>query len=162
MIEYKPTSPYTSFEDELIALRKDHRDGALPTSAYQKAVNDVLMRKQLAKAAVQIPSYWYSKYQLKDVPGNWMNPHFVHVWDISGEDKRDVTRMAIGTIYETSIYKKIVKFNETKAALEKYDVYLPIDASDLLHGGDKAMKVAIAGIMDMFTPTGLYPKPGIG
>lgn len=107
---------------------------------------------------VKLEPNWWMKYQLKDFPAIWMNPHFEYIWKHAPPDRQDVGRMGVGTYKEFNIRKRMAKFNQTKAELEKYDVFIPLTAEEYVRGGVKAAQILASAIMEVFSHTGMYSK----
>ena len=102
--------------------------------------------------------YWWSKYEKKDIPQSWTNPHLESVFDKASPDKQDVVRMAIGMIKEPNTQKKTAKFYELIEALKRYDIYIDMTPQQFFSGGQKYTKIMIAAVMEVFTPTGIYSR----
>lgn len=107
---------------------------------------------------VKLEPNWWVKYQLKDAPVAWMNPHFKYIWNHAPLDRQDVGKMSIGVHREFNTRKKIAKFNVLKDELERYDVYIPITAEQYVRGGQKAAQILASAVMEVFSFTGMYSK----
>lgn len=99
---------------------------------------------------------WWGKYQLKDFPASWMNPHFEYIWNHAPYDRKEIGKMAIGIVREPSLKRKIAMFNVLKNELMRYDVYIPLTARELLSGSQKAIKILASAVMEVFSHTGMY------
>ena len=108
-----------------------------------------------------LPAGWWSKYTLKDAPVNWINPHFVYIWDHSPLDRQNVGKMGIGVYREPNMQRKQAKFDVLKRELEKYDVYIPITYKQLIMGGQKAYDIFASAVMEVFSYTGMYGNKGL-
>lgn len=105
---------------------------------------------------IVLESNWWEKYQLKDAPLVWMNPHFEYIWNHAPHDRQDAARMGIGVYREFNVRKKIAKFNQMKAKLEEYDVFIPITAEEYVRGGNKEAQILASAVMEVFSYTGMY------
>lgn len=101
---------------------------------------------------------WWAKYTEKDVPQSWVNPHFMAVYDQASPDKQDVAKMAVGVLREPNTRKRTAKFDVLIKALEYQDVYIDVTPQQLFFGGQKYMKILMAAVMEVFTPTGIYSR----
>ena len=107
---------------------------------------------------VVLEPFWWSKYEEKDVPSSWVNPHFLSVYNQASSDKQDVGRMAVGVLREPNTRKKTAMFYELIEAFKRYDVYIDMTPQQLFYGGQKYQKIVMAAVMEVFTNTGLYAK----
>lgn len=141
-----------SFEAELKQLRQDFHDGAISKANYLEAVKGVFTRWEVTK----LESNWWAKYQLKDAPVTWINPHFESIWMQASPDKQDIARMAIGVMREINYRKKAAKYACLKEQLERQGIYTGVSIEQFMRGGVKTSQIMVAAIMEVFTPTGLY------
>ncbi len=101
---------------------------------------------------------WWAKYTEKDIPQSWVNPHFMAVYDQASPDKQDVAKMAVGVLRELNTRKRIAKFYVLIENLKRYDVYIDMTPQQAFSGNPKYMKILMAAVMEVFTPTGIYSR----
>lgn len=107
---------------------------------------------------VVLEPYWYKKYELKDAPAQWVNPHLEAVWNMGTEEQRDVGRMAIGVLMEPDTFKRSAKFNQLAQELERRDIYTGLTFGKLTYRGLEVDNIMVAAIMEVFTPTGVLSR----
>ncbi|KKK71214.1 hypothetical protein LCGC14_2916160, partial [marine sediment metagenome] len=107
---------------------------------------------------VELKTSWWSKYQFKDVPSTLNNPHLESMWRQASLDKQAIVQMAIGAFREPNRRQKVAKYEYLKEQMENYDVYIDVTPRQFLTGRMEHLQIIAAGIMEVFTPSGLYPK----
>ena len=73
-------------------------------------------------------------------------------------DKQAIVKMAVGAFREQNTRRKTAKYLYLKKQMENYDVYIDITPKQFLSGRMEYLQVIAAGIMETFTPSGLYPQ----
>ncbi len=107
---------------------------------------------------VVLEPYWWSKYQFKDVPSILRNPHLESMYKQASPDKQAIVQMAVGAFRDPNTRQKIAKYEYLKKQMENYDVYIDVTPKQFLTGRMEYLQVIAAGIMETFTPSGLYPE----
>ena len=101
---------------------------------------------------------WYKKYELKDAPEQWVNPHLEAVWNMGTEEQRDIGRMAIGVLMEPDTFKRSAKFNQLEQELERRNIYTGLTFGKLTYRGLEVDNMMAAAIMEVFTQTGVLSR----
>lgn len=113
---------------------------------------------QLEERGMVLEPEWWAGYQFRDVPSILNNPHFESVWGQAPPDKQQFVLMAVGTFREQNVRRKAMKYEYFNRQMEQYGVYTGVTTQQFLTGNMKYFQIIAAGIMEVFTPTGLYTE----
>ncbi|KKK53356.1 hypothetical protein LCGC14_3095610, partial [marine sediment metagenome] len=123
-----------------------------------KMMGPMVSGEQTQAKEVVLEPYWWSDYQFKDVPSILRNPHLESMYKQASLDKQAIVKMAVGAFREQNTRRKTAKYLYLKTQMENYDVYIDITPKQFLSGRMEYLQVIAAGIMETFTPSGLYPQ----
>lgn len=96
---------------------------------------------------------WWMKYDFKDVPIQFKNPHLESVWYKGSDQARMVGKMACGMAKELNPRIRQRKADILRESLKSVGIYMPNVPFNL-----RNFNIYVAAVMEAFTNTGIYDR----